>query len=347
MNNNIMGIDTRIPVTIITGFWGAGKTTLLNNLIKTYHSKKFAIIENEFGEIGIDGGLIVGEDENIFELSNGCICCSINDGFHETIEKLLNSELPFNHLLIETTGIADPDSIIQAFFSSEQIQLNFRIDSVICIADCSNIEDFIDEQAEVAKQVALADVVILNKTDTVRAKYLDELETRIRSSNPTALIYPANNSMPENVDLLDLKAFTAKNIEKSTLSFKNMKLADAPVISHNPAPVLAAHTHHKHDIVSHGFIIPGSFNMEKFSLWLQNLLLFNREYLYRVKGIVSISSMKKKYILQAVRESCLFEQGAEWGNETRNSKLVFIGKKLNYDMLKDNLYQLTEQIGNN
>lgn len=335
-----MEIDSRIPVTIITGFLGAGKTTLLNNLIKENPEKKFAIIENEFGEIGIDGGLIVGADENIFELSNGCICCSLNEGFYETIEKLLNSQFPFNHLLVETTGIADPDSIIKAFLSSEAIQMNFRIDSVICLADCSNMQDLIDEQPEVRKQLALADVVLLNKADTIQQGYLAELEVLIGGINPMAVIYPVKFAKVEDINLLNLKAFSGKTIEKTTLSFQNLKFVNQPVISQNSLLSKSTNQHHKHDISSYGFIIPGSFDMGKFSFWMQNFLFFNRDTIFRVKGIVSFDDMPEKHIFQAVRDSYLFETGAEWGDETRFSKLVFIGKKLNHEQLEDNLYQL-------
>lgn len=335
-----MEIDSRIPVTIITGFLGSGKTTLLNQLIKDHPEKKFAIIENEFGEIGIDGGLIVGKDDNIFELSNGCICCSLNEGFYETIEKLLNSEFPFNHLLIETTGIADPDTIIKAFLSSEAIQLNFRIDSVICLADCSNFEDLLDEQAEIRKQLALADVVLLNKSDTIQPGYLKELEKLIVNINPMAALYAVKFAKIESINLLDLKAFSGKNIEKTTMSFQNLRFVNDPVISQTSLFSKSAHKNHKHDIASYGFIIPGSFDMEKFSFWMQNFLFFNRDTIFRVKGIVSFDNMPEKHIFQAVRDSYIFETGTGWGDETRFSKLVFIGKKLNHDMLEDNLYQL-------
>ena len=335
-----METDNRIPVTIITGFLGAGKTTLLNQLIKDHPDKKFAIIENEFGEIGIDGGLIVGTDENIFELSNGCICCSLNEGFYETIAKLLDSQYSLSHLLVETTGIADPDSIIKAFFSSEAIQLHFRIDSVICLGDCTNMEDLMDEQPEVRKQLALADVVLLNKADTIQPEYLESLKKIITDIGPMAEIYPAKFAKVEGIDLLDLNVFSAKTIEKSTMSIKNLSVfkgaADNPnFLLNNPA-----HRHHKHEISSHGFIIPGSFNMEKFSFWMQNFLFFNRDTVFRVKGIVSFDDMPEKHIFQAVRDSYMFESGSEWGTETRFSKLVFIGKKLNHDQLEDNLYQL-------
>ena len=335
-----MESDNRIPVTIITGFLGAGKTTLLNQLIKDHPDKKFAIIENEFGEIGIDGGLIVGANENIFELSNGCICCSLNEGFYETIAKLLNSPYPFNHLLVETTGIADPDSIIKAFFSSEAIQLNFRIDSVICLADCSNMEDLMDEQPEVRKQLALSDVVLLNKADTIHSEYVIKLKNIIAHINPMAEIYPVKFAKVEGINLLDLNAFSAKTIEKSTMTFQNLSFFKGQVSSQNSLLSKPAHHHHKHDISSLGFIIPGSFDMGKFSFWMQNFLFFNRETVFRVKGIVSFDDMPERHIFQAVRDSYMFETGSEWGTETRFSKLVFIGKKLNHDQLEDNLYQL-------
>nr|WP_320021446.1 GTP-binding protein [uncultured Draconibacterium sp.] len=333
--------DGRILVTIITGFLGAGKTTLLNNLIKQYPKKKFAIIENEFGEIGIDGGLIVGSDENIFELSNGCICCSLNEGFYETIEKLLDSQYEFNHLLIETTGIADPDSIIQGFLSSESIQLHFRIDSVICLADCANMEDLIDEEPEVRKQLALADVVLLNKADIVQPGYLKELEKLIGSINPMASIYPVKYAKVDTMNLLNLKAFSTKTIEESTISFQNVSVFDNSFVNQSSFLTKPAH-HHKHNIKSFGFIIPGSFDMEKFNLWIQNFLFFNQNTVYRIKGIVSFKDVPEKKVFQAVRSNYMIEPGAEWGNETRFSKLVFIGKKLDYDKLEDNLYQLLE-----
>lgn len=333
--------DNRIPVTIITGFLGAGKTTLLNQLIKDHPEKKFAVIENEFGEIGIDGGLIVGTDENIFELSNGCICCSLSEGFYATIAKLLHSPYPFNHLLIETTGIADPDSIIKAFLSSEDIQLNFKLDSVICLADSSNLEDLMDEQPEVRKQLALADVVLLNKADTIQAAYRIELEKIIGSISPLAVIYPVKFAKVEGVNLLDLNAFSGKAIEKATMSFQNLSVFTG--IGDTPISFLKKSTnqhHHNHDIISIGFIIPGNFDLDKFNFWMKNFLFLNRNTVFRVKGIVSFDKMPERQIFQAVRDRFMFEPASDWGTEVRFSKLVFIGKKINHDLLEDSLYEL-------
>jgi len=236
--------DNRIPVTIITGFLGAGKTTLLNNLIKKHKEKKFAIIENEFGEIGIDGGLIVGAGENIFELANGCICCSLNDDFYKTINQLMDGQYVFNHLLIETTGIADPDTIIKAFIAVEDIQMQFVLDSVICLADAINMEDLIDEQPELRKQLALSDIVLLNKTDGIQLDYAHELTRLISEINPTAQVFPVVHANISEIDILDTFSFSAKEIEKTTLSFRNLTISRIKRVSQ--PTVLIGKKEHRH-----------------------------------------------------------------------------------------------------
>lgn len=330
--------DERIPVTIITGFLGSGKTTLLNNLVKKYKDKKFAIIENEFGEIGIDGDLIVGANENIFELANGCICCSLNEDFYKTINQLMEGLYVFNHLLIETTGIADPDTIIKAFLSSEDIQMQFMLDSVICLADAINMEDLIDEQAEVRKQLALSDIVLLNKTDSIQPDYSHELTRVIKEINPTAEVYPVAHADISEINILDTFSFSGKAIEKTTLSFRNLTLSKVKSITH-PSVVIGKKEHH-HDIISEGFIVPGSFDIGMFSFWMQNFLHFNSNTMFRVKGIVSFGDMPERYLFHAVRSTYMFEIGAPWGAETRFSKLIFIGKYIDRDLLEENLYQL-------
>ncbi|HEX3006164.1 MAG TPA: GTP-binding protein [Bacteroidales bacterium] len=335
--------NEKIPVTIITGFLGSGKTTLLNNLIRKYQEKKFAVIENEFGETGIDGGLIVGAGGNIFELSNGCICCSLSEDFYNTINQLMSSKYVFNHLLIETTGIADPDTIIQSFLSSEDIQMQFTLDSVICLADAVNMEDLIDEQPEVRKQLALSDIVLLNKTDEVQPDYVNGLTQVIRDSNPTAQIFPVAHADVSAIDVLDTFSFSGKAIEKTTLSFRNLAVVNFNGVA-QPSVVTRGREHH-HDIMSEGFSIPGSFDIGKFSIWMQNFLQFNSDTVFRVKGIVSFDEMPERYIFHAVRASYMFEIGEPWGADDRFSKLIFIGKKLNRDTLENSLYQLLYRPG--
>lgn len=335
----------RIPVTILTGFLGAGKTSLLNQLIKKHPEKKFAIIENEFGETGIDGGLIKAASDAIFELSSGCICCTLGDDFLHTLENLLGSSYEFDYLLIETTGIADPTSIIDAFVSGTSVQERFRIDSVVCVVDAVNVEDLIDEQPEVRKQLALADLVLLNKSDSVHADYLMEVEKMVREVNPMANICRTSFGQVDAVEVLDSNSFSGEAIEKSALAFCKIS-PDANVQTksfiHNPYKKEV----HRHDITSVGFTFKGSFDVNKFGLWMQNYLYFNQENVFRVKGIMSFDQTDDQFVFHAVRASFMFEIGKPWGDQERFSKLVFIGKRLSAPDLEENLRQLLAREAN-
>jgi G3E family GTPase len=330
---------TPIPVTIITGFLGAGKTTLLNHIIKAYPQKKFAIIENEFGEIGIDGGLIVGADNNIFELANGCICCSLSESFYDTINMLLKSQCQFNHLLIETTGIADPDSIIQCFVLYDDIKRYFKIDSVITLADASYLTELLGQQPEARKQIALSDLVLLNKIDMVTPNNIEELTRHITYINPSADVYPVAYANINDLNILDRFTFSGHIIEQKTLAFKGLSMQWVRTVN-PPSGINSDKNIVLHDIASEGFVIPGSFKMGAFTLWIEHFLYYNRKTVFRVKGIVSFDNMEERLILHAVRDTYLNELGAPWGNEQRFNKIVFIGKNLDRDKIEDSLYQL-------
>ena len=323
--------NERIPVTIITGFLGAGKTTLLNNLIRKHHDKKFAIIENEFGEIGIDGALIVEANNNIFELSNGCICCSLNDDFYETIFKLLDGDYKFDHLLVETTGIANPSTIINAFMATREVQMKFVIDSVVCLADAANVEDLMEEQAEVKKQLAIADIILLNKIDDVTKEYASELATTLSTINPLASLYLVAHANIDQLPIIETFAYSGKEIEKSTIDFSKMTMAIPNKQNNN----------HHHAITAEGFQFNESFDDRLFTLWIQHFVSLNKDTIFRIKGIISIHTMEERIIFHAVRSSYLFEKGEPWGNEKRFSKLVFIGKNIQRDLLHKNLEQLS------
>lgn len=332
----------RIPVTIITGFLGAGKTSLLNKLIGKHPEKKFAIIENEFGETSIDGGLIAAAPDAIFELNNGCICCSLGEDFLFTLENLLGSSYQFDHLLVETTGIADPSSIIDAFVSGESIQSRFQIDSVICMADAVNMEDLMDEQPEVRKQLALADLILLNKIDSVYPDYAKSLLQIIAEISPMAKIYPTSFANIDEIEVLDTNSYSGEAIEKSTLSFcalsvsKVFNQAKTRMIQNPSKPILLSH----HDITSEGFTFTSNFDVNKFGLWMQNFLYFNMETIFRVKGIMSFENTDDQFIFHAVRGSFMFEVGKPWSDNERFSKLVFIGKNISRTELETNLKQL-------
>ncbi len=320
--------NERIPVTIITGFLGAGKTTLLNNLIRKHRDKKFAIIENEFGEIGIDGALIVGANDNIFELSNGCICCSLNGDFYETIFTLLDKDYEFDHLLVETTGIADPSTIINAFVATREIQMKLMVDSVVCLADAINVEDLMEEQPEVKKQLAIADIILLNKTSDVAKDYADKIATMLSAMNPLAKVYPVHHANIEQHDVIGTFAYAGKEVEKSIIDFSKMTLANA------------SEQHQQHKITAEGFQFDGSFDDKLFTMWIQHFVSFNKNTIFRIKGILSINTMEERLIFHAVRSSYLFEKGEPWGNEKRFSKMVFIGKNIQPELLNENLEQL-------
>ncbi len=332
----------RIPVTIITGFLGAGKTNLLNKLIGKHPEKKFAVIENEFGETGIDGGLIAAAPDAIFELSNGCICCSLGDDFLHTLETLLGSSYEFDHLLVETTGIADPSGIVDAFVSGNTVQEKFRIDSLVCVVDAENMEDLFDEQPEIRLQLALADLVLINKSDCVYPGYLVRLAELVKSINPMARVETTSFCAVDSIAVLDTNSFSGDVIEKSTLKFCDFEFAPKNQSGHrsyihNPQ---WKETIHKHDISSVGFTFEGSFDVNKFGLWMQNYLYFNRESVFRVKGIMSFGQTDDQFIFHAVRSSFMFEVGKPWGNGSRFSKLVFIGKNISGKELESNLLQL-------
>jgi G3E family GTPase len=320
-----------IPVTIITGFLGSGKTTLLNKLISENPEVKFAVIENEFGEIGIDNELVEGVDDGIFEMSNGCICCTLNDELVETLGKLLNCGKKFDHLLIETTGIAEPDGVAAAFVTDPSVQEYFKLNAVVCLVDAINIEDMLQEREEAKRQVSFADYILLNKKSSVTEEYLNEIINKLKEANPLAKTAAGDFGQSPD-DLLHLNAYDAKTVEE--------KLRE----QHQPKGHHHEHGHHHHhldDIISHSFIIDQPFDMLKLRHWMQVLLMLQGEAIYRVKGVLYVQYQDKKVILQSVRKAYSFGLGEEWpAGLPRQSRIVFIGKNLRKDILEKNLKNL-------
>jgi G3E family GTPase len=320
-----------IPVTIITGFLGSGKTTLLNRLISEHPQIKFAVIENEFGEIGIDNELVQGAEDGIFEMNNGCICCTLNDELVETLAKLLNSGKDFQHLIIETTGIAEPDAVAAAFVTDPSVQQYFRLNAVICIADAVNIEDMLSEREEAKRQVSFADYILLNKKSEVSSEYLQKLHNILKEANPLAEI-SSTDFGESNTDLLKINAYEALSVEEK------LKAQHSPDTHHHDHH---HHHHHHNDIVSHSFIFDTAFDMLKLRHWMQVLLMLQGEGIYRVKGVLDVQYQDKKVILQSVRKAYSFSLGENWAEaKPRQSRIVFIGKNLKKEILEKNLRQL-------
>src|SRR5450631_4138377 len=201
---------TSIPVTVITGFLGAGKTTLLNRILTEKHGKRIAVIENEFGEIGIDHQLVIQSDEEIFELNNGCICCRVRGDLIRILAKLSQRRDKFDYVLIETTGMADPGPVAQTFFTDEEVKESFRLDGIVTIVDAKHVGLHFDDMREVREQIGFADVILLNKTDLVPPADLKKIEALVRKTNPMAKIYRTKNAEIDVAKVLDVGGFDLK-----------------------------------------------------------------------------------------------------------------------------------------
>ena len=331
--------EKRIPVTILTGFLGAGKTTSLNHLIKNNPNVKFAIIENEFGDIAIDNDLVVGADSGIFELSNGCICCSLNGELIDTLVELVNSGKSFDHLIVETTGVAEPDGVAAAFVSEPAIQERFRLDATIGIVDAHHGMEALAEREEAKRQVTFADALVINKASEVAEEQLEALKQQLLAANPLASVIQCDQGqLPSS--LLNLQAYEDQKVEEKLQQYNQQKT--------HVCDEHCNHNHHQHnplhqhsnDIVTQSFILDQPLDVLKFRHWLNVLLMIQGQHLYRVKGIVHFQYQDKKAIVQSVKKMCVFSSGEPWAaGEPRQSRLVFIGKNLRSDILEKQLQQ--------
>ncbi|MBX3628515.1 MAG: GTP-binding protein [Nitrosomonas sp.] len=437
-------MTTKIPVTVLTGFLGSGKTTLLNRILSENHGKRIAVIENEYGEIGVDNDLVIGAEEEIFEMNNGCICCTVRGDLIRILGNLMKRRDRFDYIIIETTGMADPGPVAQTFFTDDEIKNALYLDGIVTLVDAKHVVEHFNDSDEVKQQIAFADVILLNKTDLVSSSALDALEARIHTMNAVARIFrtqDANIAMNHILDLggfdldralavdpqflepeypfewsgcypleagayalvLDSGPDPAMNIWISALSdtsagsmhtaintavlafssnklimqsgntlypdnlLYQLQLYAPPLLfpieikksgvyalftEHHPDEFSAylknsdgnrlhpvtSHEYkpdHEHDdeVISIGITTPGELDLDRFQVWLRELLSTKGPDIFRMKGILNFREMPERYIFQGVHMLFDGRPDRPWGNEPRKNTLIFIGRNLDRNEL--------------
>ncbi len=326
--------SAQIPVTVLTGYLGSGKTTLLNRILSEDHGKRYAVIVNEFGEIGIDNDLIVESDEEIYEMNNGCICCTVRGDLVRTVEGLMRRPGRFDAILVETTGLADPAPVAQTFFMDEDVRSKTRLDAVVALVDAKHLPLRLKDSHEAEDQIAFADVIVLNKTDLVSADELAAVEATVRAINPAARIHKAERSGVPLGEVLDRGAFDLKRALESDPHF-----LDADEHDH--------HDHHGHDH-HHGEASPihdvsvrsislraGEMDPRKFFPWIEKTTQMDGPNILRLKGIIALKGDDERYVVQGVHMILEGDHQRPWKDgEKRESRLVFIGRDLDEERLR-------------
>jgi G3E family GTPase len=328
----------KIPVTVLTGYLGAGKTTLLNRILSEPHGKKYAVIVNEFGEIGIDNDLVVGADEEVFEMNNGCICCTVRGDLVRILDGLMRRKGKFDAIIVETTGLADPAPVAQTFFVDENVGRKTRLDAVVTVADAKWLSDRLKDAPEAKNQIAFADVILINKTDLVSADELQELEARIRSINPYAKVHKTERAKIALDEVLGRNAFDLDRI----LDIEPDFLESEDDHDHHHAH---GHDHHhghdyehahrglKHyhdeDMQSVSLKSDKPLDPDKFFPWVQNLVQTDGPNILRCKGILSFRNDDERFVFQGVHMILDGDHQRPWNkDEKRDSRIVFIGRNL-------------------
>jgi G3E family GTPase len=311
--------DAQVPVTVLTGYLGAGKTTLLNRILSENHGRKFAVVINEFGELGVDNDLVVDADEEVFEMNNGCICCTVRGDLIRIIGGLMRRKGRFDGIIVETTGLADPAPVAQTFFVDEDVKRATRLDAIVTVVDAKHLPARLKDSAEAQEQIAFADIIVLNKMDLVTEEEAAEVERLIRGINPYAEIRRSTKSDVPLDAVIGRDAFNLSRILEREPEF------------------LSGEDHHEHDseVNSVSFEVSRPIDPERFNMWINELLQNKGQDLLRTKGILYYAGDKRRFAFQAVH---MIADGDYIGEvkegDPRKSKIVFIGRDLNRPQLR-------------
>ena len=313
-----MTATDRIPVTVLTGYLGAGKTTLLNRILSENHGRKYAVIVNEFGEIGIDNDLIVDADEEVFEMNNGCICCTVRGDLIRIIEGLMKRKGAFDAIVIETTGLADPAPVAQTFFVDDDVRARASLDAIVTVVDARHVLARLEDSHEAEEQIAFADVILLNKTDLVSEQELEEVRQRVRSINGQARLHETRNCVVPLDEVLERGAFDLDRILEIEPNF-------------------LSEDDHEHDdaITSVSLKSDAALRPELFMPWLRQLTAEQGQNILRLKGVLAFWGEDQRYVVQGVHMLLDGDHQRDWRpEEPRTSRMVFIGRNLDPEALQ-------------
>ncbi len=351
MTDAIQTQQKPIPVTVLTGYLGAGKTTLLNRILSENHGKKYAVIVNEFGEIGIDNDLIVESDEEIYEMNNGCVCCTVRGDLIRVVEGLMRRPGRFDGIIVETTGLADPVPVAQTFFMDDDVRAKTELDAVIALVDAKHLPLRLKDSREAEDQIAFADVVIINKTDLVTPEELAQIEDIVGAINPAARVYKTSRSGVDLARVLDQGAFNLERALENDPHFLEQSHDDhvcGPDCDHD-------HHHHDHDHHHHDHhhhhgemsaihdvtvqsvsLRGGEMNPERFFPWIQKVTQTQGPSILRLKGIIAFKDDAERYVVQGVHMIIEGDHQRPWKDgEKHESRLVFIGRDLDRAKLEE------------